>query len=214
MNLINVIEDFITEEERLKIREDVLSFRNEWKQISPELHAAYGIHKEGFCHLGWALYHHENHAQTDYDLKNRMIEKFGWIYDRILSSIEERSGIKTIIDPVLSCPGFHVINLPINYIPGFHTDTSIIEYRPTIDASTIRSANLIIEKPTNGTWLDYYDGDEIKQYHYEYYKLSEWSGHVVHRVGRTQVDGPDQFRITLQCHYAYDTELECNVVYF
>lgn len=212
MSQFYTCDNFITDGERFKILDDVFALRDKWKQIHPDLHKQYGILKEGFCHLGNSLYVSDmTQDPMDFELKELLIEKFGWIHQRIFDNITSRTGKSCVIHDKLGCPGFHIINLEPNYRPSYHTDTSILQYH-NIDPYTIRSCNLLLQMPNGGASLDYIEDIE-RNFKYKYNQLAEWSGLMRHRIGKLNTTLTD-FRISLQCHYFYDSKSDTNVIYF
>ena len=147
------------------------------------------------------------------EVQQILYREFNWIYRRICNKIHQITGKNTVLHPKLPYPGFHISELKHPYeVPYFHTDTSITEYISNIDMSGAYSLLVLIEKPSEGAWLESKVGDVKTKHHYQYGALHRWKSTVPHRVGQFNT-GEGERRITLQCHYYYNSKLDCNLVY-
>lgn len=219
--LIQTIPSIITEDERLKARSEILAMSDLWKPASPTFHAMYGSQYGVFYTLGDALYvfDAENYTidQLDRELRHQLITKFGWLFDRIMSGIEQITGLPTSMDNQLTSPGFHIstVRCEIEEQLHFHTDISIARYKPHVDLSKVVSAVIPIELPAIGAGLEYLDNNgESELFMYTEGHFHAWYGGTVkHRIRGLKCD-PDEYRITLQCHSYYDPHTNTNKVFF
>lgn len=232
----NEITDFITTEEREKVRQIVLDMQDKWTPIYPaegnfgssaiivkgllEKFAKAGI---GFYHLGDAAYTlkcgNKMASDINFEVCEEIIDKAGWLIERVCNKVEELTGVTTrMFKPkVFTSPGFHISTVPFD-IPGaaaLHQDFSITRYMPNVDTDTIVSLIVLLEEPTVGAFLEWEDPStgELHHYPYKYGSLHMFRGSVFHRVGSYETK-LGEHRITLQCHMYYDKERNCNFIYF
>lgn len=195
--------NFITPEERLQIRQQVLDLRPHWRSIQ---HTWYG--------LGDSAYTVQDLSKINQEIKSLLIEEFSWLHDRICAEITRQKNIPTELHPILPCPGFHISEIPIDHTPPtYHIDSNVQGFIPNVNIETVYSVLLLIERPTPGAWLDYLKDDKSRIFHYEYNAFHQWKGTLEHRVGGYKVL-PGEHRITLQCHYYHDKEAGKNYLYF
>ena len=199
--------NFITDDEINQIKEKVIELRSHWRVLAGDWFifgdALYILQGEG---LGL--------TSVDKEIQKVLADNFGWIYARLCNKIYQITGKKTILHPKLPLPGFHISELKQPYfISFFHTDSSITDYITNVKMNDVSSLLVLIEKPTDGAWLEAKVNNEITKHNYDYGVLHRWKSTVPHRVGQFNT-GQDERRITLQCHYYYNPTLDCNLVYF
>lgn len=207
---------FITEEERLQVRQFVLDHEACWTSHRPEQYS--GI---DFKTLGDALYIMEpskvNSADINLEVKTLLKNNLGWLYQRLCDKITALTGMNTRLHPNLTAPGFHICRqqgtMTDDTIPFFHRDMSILTYDAESNMETNRSVLIAIELPSSGSYLLYKGRDDLKKLHYSYGAFHQWDARVEHKIGG-QTIRPGEHRITLQSHYYYNARMQCNLVYF
>lgn len=211
-----VEENFITEQERLNIRQAVLDLKPYWTDHRPERYS-----NVNFSTLGDALYIMESTQMSANDInqtvKNLLLDNFTWLYQRLCDKITTMTGIPTQLHPALTAPGFHIGHKPgatlDDTIEFFHNDMSILTYDAESNLDTNRSLLIAIELPSSGAYLLYKDAGQVKRLQYKPAALHRWDARLDHKVGGLTLL-PDEHRITLQSHYYYNARLQCNLVYF
>lgn len=222
------VENFLTDEERVLIREQVLQMKDKWRPIYPSEHmfgpvqdileklAKAGL---GFYHLGYAVYimkcsrmpaEHAHDAIYD-----ELMVRFGWLFDRICSTVEHETGVPTELHGITT-PGFHISTVPFNIdgAAALHEDFSITKYVDGVDVDSIVSLIAVIEEPEGGAWLEWqHPVGHLGRYDYKPNSLHAWRASLLHRVGDYETK-LGEHRITLQCHYYFDKERGVNRVYF
>jgi hypothetical protein len=212
----HVEEDFISEQERLSIRQTVLDHRQHWSDLRPERYS--GI---DFSTLGNALYIMEGEGQTVVDINQQvrslLLEKFDWLYQRVCNKIEQLTGHPTRLHTELTVPGFHVVHKPSNTdddtIGFFHNDMSILSYDVESNMESNRSVLIAIDIPSAGSYLLYKHNDEVRKLDYKLSAFHQWDARLDHKVGGLKLLSGEH-RITLQSHYYYNARQQCNLVYF
>lgn len=220
-------EDFITSEERTELKRAVNDMRNDWVPNIPPNENENSIRQLaqmgfGFFTLGDAVYvMAKNNDPIDVislDLRQGMMDNFGWLYDKLLAKIEDITGVPAKLHD-LTVPGFQISTVPFDFVmPYYHVDNSMLWYDPRAKFENIYSLVTVVDMSPSCGYLEYLDENEQgvvwpKTMPYEYGKLHTWSGTVPHRIGNFKVEDGHQ-RITLQAHMFYDTEENCNWVYF
>lgn len=215
-------ENFLSELERVRIRNTVLALRSKWKMVTKPESIGYlsASQKQNthFFTLGDSAYCMEKDSipkdAIDLNVRKILLREFSWLYDKVLKNATEVTGAKTILHPDFTVPGFHISRVPVPYTPEFyHQDKSILAYDDEADMESVYSILLLIEKPKRGAWLDYQVGIQNKIKHYKYGYYYSWKSTMPHRIGGFQSDMGEQ-RITFQCHYYYNERLKANLVYF
>jgi len=214
---IYIEDDFITEEERLQVRQFVLDHESYWDDHNTERYS--GIN---FKTLGNAVYIMEPSglqvSDINQDTKTLLKNNLDWLYQRLCNKITELSGVKTQLHPELTVPGFHIAepnnSMTDDTIAFFHQDMSILSYDAESNMDSNRSVLIAIELPSMGSYLLCKDtDDEVKKLHYKNRAFHQWDARMEHKIGgQTLLSG--EHRITLQCHYYYNENLQCNLVYF
>ncbi len=210
---ICVEENFITEHERLSIRQRVLDLEPCWTTHRPEHYS-----NVDFSTLGNALYIMEasGHAAQDIDQQIRalLLENFDWLYQRIYNKIAQHTGRPTRLHDSLTVPGFHIGHVAQDSnIDFYHQDLSILQYDVEANMETNRSVLIAIDKPSSGAYLDYLHEDNTRTLDYVLGAWHQWDARIKHKVGGLKIN-PGEHRITLQCHYYYNARMQCNLVYF
>jgi hypothetical protein len=205
---------FITEKERLAIKQKVIELKNLWDFYTDP--TPNGVIP--FYTLGNALYLMEI-TRTDISGINQpvrqvLIQNFGWLYQRICDKLTMMTGLNTKLHPRLTVPGFHIGDIPGNYkIDRFHKDGSIESFDPDGSIDTAYSILIPIEIPSAGARLQYLDNEQEKRFEYELGALLRWKATLRHKIGDSILQA-NEYRITLQCHYYHNTSQNLNYVYF
>jgi len=222
------IKDFLTDEERVSIREQVLEMKDKWRPIYPSDHL-FGPVRDileklahaglGFYHLGYAVYIMKCSrmpAEKAHDeIYDELMVRFEWLFERVCSIVEKETGVPTELHGITT-PGFHISTVPfdIKGAADLHEDFSITKYVDGVDVDSIISLIAVIEEPEGGAWLEWqHPLGDLKRYDYNLNSLHAWRGKLFHRVGDYQTK-LGEHRITLQCHYYFDKERGVNRVYF
>jgi hypothetical protein len=219
--------DFITDDERLELSRAVNEMRNDWVPNIPPGEDEERIQKLaqagfGFYTLGDAVYVMAKNKQSpdvvSPELRQAMLDNFGWLYDRLLNKIDEITGIPSNLHP-LTVPGFQISTVPFDFVmPYYHVDNSILWYDERAKFENIYSLVTVVDMSPSCGYLEYLDENEqgivwTKRLNYQYNVLHTWSGTVPHRIGNFKVAEGHQ-RLTFQAHMFYDPEENCNWVYF
>lgn len=213
---IYVEENFITEQERLAVKQFVLDHKPYWSNHRPERYS--GV---DFKTLGNALYIMEAElvaaADINQEVKSLLTNNMSWLYQRLCDKIASLTGIETRLHPYLTVPGFHIADVPGNItddtISFFHQDMSILTYDKESNMETNRSVLVSIQDPSSGAYLLYKDHDQIKKLHYKHCAFQHWDARMEHKIGAMRLL-PGEHRITLQSHYYYNARMQCNLIYF
>ena len=219
--------DFVSEQELAQVKADVLSMRRRWTPIYPseqvlgpvqDLLEKLSEANLGFYMLGNSVYllHccGKGAADVNESTKNKLLERFAWLHERICAKITEVTGKPTVLHGI-TAPGFHISTVPIDMQPAqYHEDTSIQRYQSGVEKETIYSALLLIDEPSTGASLEYMTPNGVVK-HKRYTKgaLHFFRGTIPHRISQFKT-GLGEYRMTLQCHFYYDSEMGCNRVYF
>lgn len=206
--------DFITEEERLAVKQKVLDLKEYWdnyENITPNGANTYSS-------LGNALYLMEAQNQQpdaiQWHRQQILIDNFNWLYQRICSKIADMTMHNTELHPNLTVPGFHIGSVPGSYsVNRYHNDSSILTYDSSSNMETNYSVLVPIEAPAAGACLEYLENNEHKKWNYELGAFHQWKATVDHKIGAFEL-AEGEHRITLQCHYYFNRKESCNYVYF
>jgi hypothetical protein len=208
--------NFITEQERLDVKQRVLALRDLWDFYSNN--TSHGMIY--FQTLGNALYLMEASElpsdSINIVVKQTLIENFDWLYQRICTKVSDITGRPTQLHPTLTVPGFHIGDVAGDYkIDYFHVDGSITTYdrESVVATNTVYSVLIPIEMPRSGAGLQYLEKGQEKRLEYELSAFYQWKGDLEHKIGDSLLL-PDEQRITLQCHYYYNNTQDVNYVYF
>jgi hypothetical protein len=211
--MFHIEKNFITEEERLAVKQKVLDLKSYWNDLRPERYS-----NVNFSTLGNALYIMEAEqmpaSQIDRKVQGLLFDNFNWLFQHICSTIADLTQKNTEPHPYLTAPGFHIGHKPGEYQVGFyHNDMSILSYDPAANMETNRSVLIPIELPSAGAGLLYTEQGQEKQLPYELGAFYQWDARLDHKVGGLKIlEG--EFRMTLQCHYYYNAEYGSNFLYF
>ena len=205
---------FITEQERLDVKQKVLELRDLWFFYSNNTSNGMVY----FQTLGDALYlmeASELSATSISDVvKQELIKNFGWLHQRICNKISDITKRKTQLHPTLTVPGFHIGDVAGDYkIDRVHVDGSIMRYDPESSIDSVYSVLIPIEVPSGGAGLHYLENGEENRFEYELGAFHQWKGDLEHKVGDSLLL-PNEHRITLQCHYYHNKVQDVNYVYF
>lgn len=211
-----VEEDFITEQERLTIKQLVLILKPCWTDHRPERYS-----NVDFSTLGNALYIMEGTdaiaADIDQRVRDLLVENFSWLYLRLCDKIQSLTGKPTQLHPDLTVPGFHIGHRSGDTVDDaigfYHQDMSILHYDPEANMETNRSVLVAIDIPVAGAYLLYLQDNQQQRLPYKLGAFYQWDARLQHKVGGLRVM-PGEYRITLQCHYYYNARKQCNLVYF
>jgi hypothetical protein len=213
---IYVEEDFISKDERLAIKQKVLELRPYWTDHRPEWYS--GVE---FNTLGNALYTMYaaklTAADIDQQVRSLLIENFSWLYERICNKIAVMTGHPAKIHDALTVPGFHIGYKPSDredtVLDFYHNDSTILFYDEESSMDTTRSILVAIDKSAPGAYLLYLDKGQECRLDYKLGAFHHWDSRMDHKAGGLKIL-PDEYRITLQCHYYYNARMQCNLVYF
>ena len=211
--MFHIEKNFITEEERLAVKQTVLDLKEHWDNLRPAWYS-----NVSFSTLGNALYIMEAEGNTvnqiNLKVKELLNENFNWLFQRICSHVADMTQENTELHPYLTSPGFHIVHEPGNYTVGFyHNDMSILSYDPESNMQSNRSILIPIEIPSAGAGLLYTENRQEKQLPYELGAFHQWDARLDHKVGGLNI-APGEHRITLQCHYYYNQAHGSNFLYF
>ena len=162
--------------------------------------------------LGDAIYKLEGRKEDiDIGIQLLLVEKFSWLYKKLIDKIEAITTTPTELDDKLTVPGFHVFtgsSQPLKTY-NYHVDLNILDFYPKLDVNKIYSFVSLIESKGTKPYLDYKTGTK----NYEFGTLHIWKGNVPHRIGQLELKENDS-RITLQGHYYYDSVTKTNKLFF
>jgi hypothetical protein len=206
--------NFITEEERLAVKQKVLDLKDHWdnfENVTPNGANVYSA-------LGNALYlmdaQGQHPPQINWAVQEILIENFNWLYQRICSQVADMTQCNTQLHPTLTAPGFHIGSVPGSYhVNRFHNDSSILNYDVEATQDTNYSVLIPIEVPATGACLAYMENNEEKELPYELGAFHQWKATLDHKIGDFQL-APGEYRITLQCHYYHNVAQDTNYIYF
>lgn len=213
--MFHIEKNFITEEERLAVKQTVLDLKEHWdnfENVTPDGANVYSV-------LGNALYLMEAQGQVlpqiNWQVQEILVEYFNWLHQRICSKVADLTFCNTQLHPTLTVPGFHIGAVPGNYhVNRYHNDCSILSYDASGEHKETNYSLLIpIEVPTTGACLEYLDNNEQKKLPYELGGFYQWKATLDHKIGNFSL-APGEHRISLQCHYYYNREQDTNYVYF
>lgn len=196
---IIVYENFLTENDRLKIKEKIYFLKNHYQPIYDYIPndriASLCAHT-----LGNAVY---TKRRLNRKVNQIMIENFSTLYEKTIYALKSIFNIENISLADFSVPGFHVyrgVELN-NYLKDlkYHIDTDVLTHveinTDSIDNKFIWSFSSLIENTKDPAYLDYNED----KFYYEYGKLNIWNHSLAHRIGASQFSNNDS-RITYQGH--------------
>lgn len=216
--------NFLTSNEIEKIKNSVYELKNHWKHISKYRNSSIQQYKntpveealleqcKAEYTLGDALYKLEGKKEDiDIGIQLLLVEKFYWLYKKLINNIELITSTPTKLEDELTVPGFHVFtnsSQPLKTY-DYHVDLSILDYYPKLDINKIYSFVSLIESKGTTPYLDYETGTK----NYEFGTLHIWKGNTPHRIGQLELKQNDS-RITFQGHYYYDPITNSNKLFF
>ena len=206
--------EFITEEERLAVKQTVLDLKEHWdhfENVTPNGANYYSA-------LGNALYLMEAKGHTaeqiNWKRQDILLDNFNWLYQRICSRVADMTERNTSIHPRLTVPGFHIGSVPGSYqVYRYHNDSSILTYDPQGDMSSNYSVLIPIESPSTGACLECMIDGQEKKLPYELGAFHQWKATLDHKIGAFKLE-EGEYRITLQCHYYHNKSQDVNYLYF
>ena len=214
----HIEEDFISNDERLAIKQKVLDLKPYWTDHRPEWYS--GVE---FNTLGNALYTMYaakiklTAADIDQQVRSLLIENFSWLYQRIGNKIQSLTGHPTKLHDALTVPGFHIgyklSDREDSVINFYHQDSTILFYDSESSMETVRSVLVAIDMPATGAYLLYLNDGQQHRLNYKLGAFHQWDSRMDHKVGGLKI-APGEYRITLQCHYYYNARMQCNLMYF
>lgn len=226
-SFVHDVKNFVSESEITQLKDKVHSLKSDWKPISEydryEGYRNFLQDKDRIQHvLGDAIYLIHTKGQDgrreeiNWELRNKLINTFDWLYDRLFQKIKETFKVEKVeFDSTLPVPGFHVFGEyeieNAQYI--VHQDSGILDYYPDIDENNIRSFVLLIESPETPPYLDIVLDDKSEKVYYEYGTLHFWHGMIPHRIGPFSLK-KGEYRITFQGHFYVDPNSEVVKLYF
>lgn len=217
---IKVIDNWITEEERLNLLDTINGQRHNWKHIrdfplakSTSLLAAQNpdLYKsaENQYFLGEATYVLENLEQRNIELTKVLNTRFANLYNKIIDSVKQVTGLPTRYLEEYPRPGFHIFKGVQTAHPfEYHIDTTICRYDSRYDPNNCYSFLSLLESPEDPAGLEYLNTNDwelvnqlpMKTYTYATQQLLFWKGDYLHRMKRFSMK-EGETRITLQGHY-------------
>lgn len=208
--------NFITDEERIAVRDRVIQLRDKWNtySVKPSMHSI-----QKFSTLGDALYLLESERLPVEQINRRtqqiLIDNFNWLYQRICSKVADITGKNTQLHPNLTAPGFHIGHIAGSYhVPFYHNDMSILTYDKEGSLDHSYSILIPIEVPSHGAHLEYLDADDtVNKLTYQPGAWHQWKATVKHKVGDLLLL-ENEYRITLQCHYYLNVNADTNYIFF
>ena len=212
--MLHTEQNFITEQERVAVKQKVLDLEEHWSSQRPDRYS-----NVQFSTLGNALYILEADNQfppcINHGTRRLLLENFNWLYQKICSKIADQTDKNTQLHPQLTAPGFHIGHVPGSYhVPFYHNDMSILTYdrEATLDHSY--SILIPIEIPSSGAYLEYLDeNNQVRTLPYELGAWHQWKATVNHKVGDLLLL-ENEYRITLQCHYYLNVRTDTNYLFF
>jgi len=216
--------NFLSSSEINKIKSNVYELKEHWKHITQYKNSHLQKYKntpteealieqcKAEYTLGDAIYKLEGKKEDiDLGVQFILIEKFNWVYKKLIDKIESITTIPTELENNLTIPGFHVFTDAIQPLKtyDYHVDHSILDYYPKLDTNKIYSFVSLIEAKGITPYLDYKTG--IKNY--KFGTLHIWKGNTPHRIGELELK-ENNSRITLQGHYYYDPNSKTNKLFF
>jgi hypothetical protein len=217
---IKTIDNWLSNEERESISNRINGQRHNWKHIrdfplaksisllstqNPDLYKS----AENQYFLGDATYVLENLAQRNLELEIVLNYKFEDVYNKILETIKQVTGLPTSYASGFPRPGFHIfkgIQTPHPF--EYHVDTTICRYDSRYSPNNCYSFLSLIESPADPAGLEYKDTtdwelkDQVpeKTFIYNTNSLYLWKGDSLHRMKKFKMN-EGETRITLQGHY-------------
>jgi len=214
-------EGFLTPQEVERVRMDVHFMRSDWRHISEyPIATDKNLRKmqdpklirsaQNQYFLGDSLYIITDTNQVDWDLQERITEKFGWLQDRVLKRVETVTNCPAEFMEGYAKPAFHIFHGEQDDMTPFqyHQDTTINRFDRQYDMDQIYSFLSLIESPEDFAGLEYKDTNdwsdllytEEKIFKYTTGQLFMWKGDKIHRMKRFAMKQGES-RITLQGHY-------------
>lgn len=200
----------LTEEDCRRVRDDVLSLREHWVPRGSNLEFPY------FYTLGVASYldsvsqaHYKDLAR---EMNPRLLEKFSWLYQRLLKRLkEEFDGDTFILDSDYGAPGFHLYpsRMPDGGAVHFDLQYRTIAWRDPLQLDFTRtgSLTLAIELPQSGGGLRYWPRPSATPnaaaHEFVSYRVGEAYFHhdsLLHQIAPNCEVREGERRLTLQAH--------------
>jgi hypothetical protein len=216
--------NFLSLEEIKIIKNSIYELKEYWKHISQYENSHAQIYKgtpaeeaimeqcKAEYTLGDAIYKLEGKKENiDIGVQLLLVEKFYWLYKKLINKIELITSIPTELEDELTVPGFHVFtgsSQPLKTY-DYHLDLNILDFYPKLDVDQIYSFVSLIESNGTTPYLDYKTGTK----NYEFGTLHIWKGNIPHRIGQLELKQNDS-RITFQGHYYYDPVTNSNKLFF
>lgn len=205
---------FLSPEDVERTRLQVLSLRQHWAVVSPEVHQQRGA-KGFFYRFGAGLTYLPSRDHIDRSAQEVLRNEFSWLYDKLFRFLEEKTGRECMFNDALTVPGFHISELDIEALPKtFHVDNTVDQCGVGYESDSIIS---LISAGSFGAGLEYIcpDTGKHKVLPYEHGVMYVWSQTLSHRFHMPGLRVlPGEARITLQGHYYVDPVTNKNVPFF
>lgn len=185
--------------------DEVNKLRHLWYEAEPDRQKDL----DGRLHvLGGCTYLSTAHLQH----REHLINSFSWLYAELKVALEDITKKRCQFSRDLPLPGFHISELKqdITQDLHFHVDSSVLDYSNSVKLSDVMSVLVLLQDSKDGAYLS----TDLFDHKYDVGALHIWSGGTtLHRMGGLEVDDHSR-RITMQCHYYYDHDLDVNIIYF
>ena len=211
-----VMDEYLNAEERQEILGSVHRLREFWYPLFGDKNDNAFLLPAG---LYTQRYHPERYTKFQIAARASMMEELGWVYTKLVRTIEEWYGKRVVFSPNLMYPGFHVFVGPVDnrilsvdkrlgekywtaHQTRFHVDAFPQSF-PEIEEQHIESFIVPIQLPKHETqlwWLNpYVSLEEVNKLRYSEGMLGHWHGQYPHAIGDVVLE-EDEARITLQMH--------------
>lgn len=205
---------FLSAEDVERVRLQVLSLRQHWKVLYPELHKERGA-KGAFYRFGAGVAYMQPADRIDQKTQEILKCEFVWLYDKLFRFLEEKTGRECMFNDELSVPGFHISELDIEVTPrGFHRDVFAPHCGVRYKADAVIS---LISAGSFGAGLEYLcpDTNDTKVFPYRHGEMYTWTQTLQHKIHEPGLQVlPGEARITLQGHYYVDPATNRNTLFF
>lgn len=213
------IDNFLTAEEILTVKNGVHKMREDWRHISTlPIADPNSIHRknidmsliksaENQYFLGDAIYTIDSLEQINWNIQEKLYTEFTFLYEKLLVELSKQYSHPYYPEKHAK-PGFHIFHGEQKAFPfQWHIDTTLAMFDRSVNPNNIHSFLCCIETPKDPAGLEYKDtmnwheltATESKFIDYEVGSLYTWNGSYIHRMRQFDMDA-NESRITLQGH--------------